>query len=75
MGKCNIDHSRDDVLKKLHQQQEFLPETLVVKIRSFLGEEQPQGVLNDLFHLLKKYDLAEKGEQEKRNGEMTLLLA
>ncbi|MGP7818243.1 hypothetical protein [Niallia sp. 01092] len=73
MGKCNIDHSYEDVVKKLESQQNLLPEVLVEDLYSFLKNNQSQQMLNELFHLLKKYDLASEEEQNKRNKELILL--
>lgn len=67
MGQCSIDHSHEDVLQKLESQQEFLPESISEDVHRFLYGERSQQTLNELFHLLKKYDLASKEEQEERN--------
>jgi len=75
VGTCNIDHSNNDVMKKFQNQKEYLPETLIDKINNFLEKEQPQEKLNDLFHLLKKYDLASAEERDKRNEKLTGMLA
>ncbi|PAV30447.1 group-specific protein [Virgibacillus profundi] len=74
MGVCNIDHSREDVVKKLKSQENFLPEELNKKIHHFLKKEHSQETLNEVFHLLKKYDLAEKSEQEDRNEKFSALI-
>lgn len=58
MNSCPIDHTPKDVQKKLAEQQPFLPQELYQKCQQFLEEERDQNTLNDLFHLLKKYDLA-----------------
>ncbi|WP_164670777.1 group-specific protein [Virgibacillus doumboii] len=73
MGKCNIDHSHADVVKKLESQESFLPDYLTQKIQSFLKEQHSQETLNDLFHLLKKYDLSSDNEREERNEKMLAL--
>lgn len=67
MGKCNIDHTRDDVLKKFQAQSEFMPEKTREEVNQFLTKELNQETLNELFHLFKKYDLASATEQEERN--------
>lgn len=74
MGECNLDHSLDDVKKKLESQQPFLPEPLFRQLSQYVTSERSQQILNELFHLLKKYDLAPAEEQEERNGKMTLLM-
>lgn len=67
MGSCNIDHSLDDVKKKFMEQRTFLPENLVEGLERALTDDLSQGSLNDIFHLLKKYDLASDTEREKRD--------
>ncbi|MEH7386524.1 hypothetical protein V7147_14115 [Bacillus sp. JJ1521] len=67
MSTCNIDHSKEVVIKKLQSQESFLPKELYNKAAQFLEPEHTQHTLNELFHLLKKYDLASEEEQQKRN--------
>ncbi|MEH7382315.1 hypothetical protein V7138_17780 [Bacillus sp. JJ1533] len=73
MSTCNIDHSKEDVSKKLQSQENFLPKELYNKAAQFLETERTQLTLNELFHLLKKYDLAPKEEQQERNHAMEKL--
>lgn len=74
MGTCNLDHSLEDVRNKLESQQGFLPAPLFADVQHFLQNEQLQDVLNELFHLLKKYDLVSKEEQEERNESLRRLI-
>jgi uncharacterized protein YicC (UPF0701 family) len=74
MGVCNIDHSAEDVRKKFEAQMEWLPEDICARFDDFLNEEQTQAALNDMFHLLKKYDLAPEAEREERNIQIRFLL-
>ncbi|MFC4559561.1 hypothetical protein ACFO3D_15280 [Virgibacillus kekensis] len=74
MGKCNIDHSRESVITKLENQEEFLPGELAGKTRTFLTDDHSQETLNDLFHLLKKYDLASEEERKDRDQQIRLLI-
>lgn len=74
MGKCSIDHTLKDVMNKLNSQETYLPNQLMSEIQVFLKGELSQETLNDLFHLLKKYDLAPKNEQENRNEKLTVLI-
>ncbi len=74
MEKCNLDHSQTDVLNKFESQKEFLPKTLLKEIESFLHQEQSQLDVNELFHLLKKYDLARNEVKEERNKKLETLL-
>ena len=71
MGTCNIDHSHEDVVKKLESQESFLPKELAAKLDRVLNKDQEQETLNELFHLLKKYDLASESEREARNKKLT----
>ena len=73
MSTCKLDHSREDVLSKLNSQEAFLPELQFEKVTTYLKGDHPQETLNELFHLLKKYDLISKTEQEERNEKLILL--
>lgn len=64
---CEINHTKEDVLNKLVSQKEFLPTELYPKIKSFIQTDLSQETLNEVFHLLKKYDLAAEAEQQERN--------
>ncbi|OCA92157.1 group-specific protein [Pseudobacillus wudalianchiensis] len=74
MGQCNIDHSREDVIQKLESQQAFISLGLYETLYNFLKTEHEQDTLNELFHLLKKYDLASEEEQEARNVKLKQLV-
>ncbi|WP_285768651.1 hypothetical protein [Peribacillus sp. SI8-4] len=74
MGTCHINHSQQDVRLKLNAQQSFLPPTLSQTLNLFMKNDQPQETLNELFHLLKKYDLSSKDEQESRNQKLNRLM-
>ncbi|CAM3848466.1 Sulfur carrier protein FdhD [Alkalicoccus chagannorensis] len=65
---CPIDHTVEDTKKKLEEQKPHLPKGVYTSSGHFLDGEPTQEELNDLFHLLKKYDLAERGEQEQREA-------
>ncbi|MGM0876583.1 MAG: hypothetical protein ACQEWV_17940 [Bacillota bacterium] len=70
MSSCNLDHSLDDVKKKLADQRPFLLPDLTEKCSQYLTAAQSQNDLNELFHLLKKYDLASDEEKEIRNQKL-----
>ncbi|MFY4776149.1 hypothetical protein [Metabacillus sp. RGM 3146] len=70
MSSCKIDHSREDVLQKFSSQQEYLPQKLAVDVESLLNRELHQETLNEVFHLLKKYDLTSQEEQQERNDRL-----
>ena len=67
MGTCRLDHSWEDVNKKLADQKSFLPEALYNGSSQLLERKPTQLTLNELFHMLKKYDLASEEEKSKRN--------
>jgi hypothetical protein len=68
MSKCTIDHSIEDVIKKLDEQKAFLPEELYSEYQRFFDNQHDQTTLNVVFHLLKKYDLASEEVREERNA-------
>ncbi|KIY21378.1 MULTISPECIES: hypothetical protein [Mesobacillus] len=74
MGECKIDHSKEDVQKKYESQKEFLPQDIQASFNNFLEEEHTQEILNEVFHLLKKYDLAAEEERNQRNNRLNLIL-
>lgn len=74
MEKCTIDHTLEDVKQKLVDQAAFMPENLVREVESSLTEKTDQEFLNEVFHLLKKYDLADETEREERNEKLNDLV-
>ncbi|MEJ8547941.1 hypothetical protein [Brevibacillus borstelensis] len=75
MGECRLDHSTNDVLNKLAEQTPFLPQALTGQLNGLLAEPLSQETLNELFHLLKKYDLATPEERSRREEKMAMLAA
>ncbi|MGG0303576.1 hypothetical protein ABEY59_24320 [Bacillus albus] len=71
---CNIDHSMEDVMNKLESQKSFLPEVIFTGLKGFLQCNHSQEILNDIFHLLKKYDLVSEEEREMRNTQLLLII-
>lgn len=67
MSNCKIDHSLEDLHLKLNEQKSFLPESLYLSSGRLLTEDPNQEVLNELFHLLKKYDLSSEEIRKERN--------
>ncbi|WP_046176342.1 hypothetical protein [Domibacillus indicus] len=74
MSECKLDHSFEDVRKKLESQQPSLPGELYGRLENYLTEERTQDLLNELFHLLKKYDLASEEEKEVRNNRLEIIV-
>lgn len=71
---CEIDHSLESVFSKLESQKGFLPSSLYEEIHTYLSSERSQETLNEVFHLLKKYDLVSPEEQEVRRQNMHKLV-
>ena len=74
MSNCQLDHSHEDVQKKYESQKEFLPEDMTPLFQLFFSKEHTQTDYNEMFHLLKKYDLSSDEEKENRNTQLRLLL-
>ncbi|WP_066049269.1 group-specific protein [Robertmurraya korlensis] len=73
-NNCNINHPLDDVRNKYEFQKEYLPTEMNASFESFFNHEHTQDILNDVFHLLKKYDLATEEEREHRNKRLYMVL-
>ncbi|MDQ0269712.1 hypothetical protein [Cytobacillus purgationiresistens] len=74
MSECKIDHSHEEVKKKYESQKEFLPNEMHVLFDDFFNGAHTQDILNNMFHLLKKYDLASEDEKAERIGRLNLIL-
>ncbi|CAH0160458.1 hypothetical protein P4646_23075 [Peribacillus simplex] len=74
MGTCNLNHSQHDVRLKFESQKAFLPTELSQTLDRYLEKGNSQETLNELFHLLKKYDLATQEEQESRNEKLNQIM-
>lgn len=74
MSECRLNHSHEDVKNKYESQVDFLPDSLKEKFQVFFQQEHTQDRLNEVFHLLKKYDLASDEEKEERNNHLSLIL-
>ncbi|PIC70585.1 group-specific protein [Sporosarcina sp. P16b] len=73
MSKCTIDHTQQDVVQKLNEQQSSMPQELMESGKVFLNRQLSQETLNEVFHLLKKYDLATEMERAERDSKMQQL--
>ncbi|WP_066065672.1 group-specific protein [Neobacillus soli] len=74
MSECKLDHSQEDVKSKYESQAEFLPEEMKPLFNQFFAKEHTQDLLNEVFHLLKKYDLASEEEKSERTNRLYLVL-
>ena len=74
MSNCQLDHNREDVIKKFESQKEFLPKEMVPLFELYFSKEHTQKILNEMFHLLKKYDLSSIDEKARRDKQILLLL-
>ena len=74
MSERKLDHTYEDVKNKYESQAAFLPEDMKPLFTSFFEKEHTQDLLNEVFHLLKKYDLAEEEERNTRNSRLYMVL-
>lgn len=74
MSECKLNHSKEDVGNKYESQAAFLPEDMKELFNRFFANEHSQELLNEVFHLLKKYDLASSEEKQERNNRLYLVL-
>lgn len=71
---CNLDHSVEDVQKKYEAIMPHLPAAITRALPAYLRESRTQEELNEVFHLLKKYDLSDEEEKARRNAQFARLL-
>lgn len=74
MSECKLNHSQEDVRNKYESQEAFLPEDMKTLFEQFFSKEHTQDLLNEVFHLLKKYDLASEEDRNQRNNRLYLVL-
>ncbi|UII57781.1 group-specific protein [Cytobacillus spongiae] len=70
MSECKLNHSLEDVIQKYETQVEFLPIEIKEGFAKFSSGDHQQELLNEVFHLLKKYDLSTDEEKQKRNNQL-----
>jgi hypothetical protein len=70
MGECRLNHSVEDVRNKLKEQSPYLPQGIAQGLAGVLDERLDQETLNEIFHLLKKYDLADWEERAERERKL-----
>jgi citrate synthase len=74
MSECKLDHTHEDVKNKFESQKEYLPEELKKAFTAFFQKEHTQDRLNEVFHLLKKYDLVSEDERKERNNRLSQIV-
>jgi hypothetical protein len=74
MSECKLNHSIEDVKNKFESQVSFLPAEVKPLFEHFIKREHTQDLLNEVFHLLKKYDLVSEEERNARNNRLLLVL-
>jgi hypothetical protein len=74
MSECKLNHPQEDVRNKYESQEAFLPNEMKPLFEQFFSKEHTQDLLNDVFHLLKKYDLASKEDRNERNNRLYMVL-
>lgn len=66
MGKCTIDHSKEDVVKKYEENSSLFCFKFNDYFLNYMDQDLTQEQLNDLFHLFKKIDLLSEEELKSR---------
>jgi hypothetical protein len=74
MSECKLNHTHEDVRGKYESVTAFLPEEMKPLFTQFFESEHTQDLLNEVFHLLKKYDLASEEERSARNNRLYMVL-
>ncbi|MFZ3587733.1 hypothetical protein ACOI1C_00360 [Bacillus sp. DJP31] len=74
MSTCRLDHSLEDVMNKLTDQKNYLPTDIHNQMAQFLSLSPSQTKLNELFHVLKKYDLATDADRIERNQRALIII-
>jgi hypothetical protein len=74
MSECKLNHSQEDVRNKYESQEAYLPEDMKPLFEQFFSKEHTQDLLNEMFHLLKKYDLASEEDRNERNNRLYMVL-
>ncbi|WP_040204082.1 hypothetical protein [Neobacillus jeddahensis] len=74
MSECRVNHTKADLKRKYESQESFLPAEIKSLFSPFFARDHAQELLNEVFHLLKKYDLASAEEQSARNNRLLLVL-
>jgi hypothetical protein len=74
MSECKLDHSHEDVKNKYESQVPYLPDSIKTAFAAFFQKEHTQDIYNEVFHLLKKYDLVSAEEKVERNNRLELVL-
>lgn len=73
-NKCKLNHPVGDVRNKYETQKEYLPSDMISSFEAFFTREHTQDILNEVFHLLKKYDLVPQEDREQRNKRLYIVL-
>jgi hypothetical protein len=74
VSECKLNHSVEDVQNKYEEQKAHIPQELQPLMEEFFKKEHTQEILNDVFHLLKKYDLASAEVREERDRRLYLVV-
>ncbi|MFS0775402.1 hypothetical protein ABC255_05180 [Neobacillus sp. 3P2-tot-E-2] len=74
MSECKLNHSQEDVRNKYESQEAILPDEMKPLFEQFFSKEHTQDLLNEVFHLLKKYDLASVEDRNERNNRLFMVL-
>ncbi|MCC9625154.1 MULTISPECIES: hypothetical protein [Exiguobacterium] len=69
-----VDHSIEDVSRRLERQSQCMPAHLYFQLEELLNWSLEQEVVNQLYALLKKYDVLTDIEREERNISIQMLI-
>ncbi len=74
MDPSTVDHSIEDVSRRLERQSQCMPAHLYFQLEELLNWSLEQEVVNQLYALLKKYDVLTDIEREVRNISIQMLI-
>lgn len=74
MDPSTVDHSIEDVSRRLERQSQCMPAHLYFQLEELLNWSLEQEVVNQLYALLKKYDVLTDIEREERNISIQMLI-
>ena len=74
MDPKTADHSNEDVWRRLERQSQWMPAQLYYQFEELLSLHLEQPILNELYQVLKKYDVLTDIERDERNESIQMLI-
>ncbi|HAL00412.1 MAG TPA: hypothetical protein DCP50_05465 [Exiguobacterium sp.] len=68
------DHSIEDVWRRLERQSQWMPAQFYYQFEELLSLHLEQPILNELYQVLKKYDVLTDIERDERNESIQMLI-